>query len=150
MKYQKNGIKRMLNQAVIARILHERNLLSQNYDKKFVQSTVQYTNDGPRLICHVYYSLLGEDIHFRIIYDGMSSPKAWVVSPEIENPQHIYSDDKRLCLYDPDTDEWTNDKNIYNTFVPWCQQWIVFQRLFEQTGKWMHPERHPTVGDDKG
>lgn len=139
----------MHNQAALLRIMYEKGLLEKNYNSSFVHCKLVFQNNTPKLVCHVHYMLMGHDIHFRIVYDGKLPPKAWIVSPKIEDPQHIYPDDGCLCLYDPDTDEWSSEKNIYNTFVPWCQQWIVFQRLYEQTGKWQHPERHPVTGIEK-
>lgn len=148
-KYLNNGIKKMQNQAALLRIMHEKRLLEMNYEHSFVRCTLVSKIHTHKLVCHVHYMLMDENIHFRIVYDGRLHPRAWIVSPKIRDPQHIYSDDKSLCLYDPKTDEWSSEKNIYNTFVPWCQQWIVFQRLYEQTGKWQHPERHPATEFEK-
>lgn len=133
-----------MNSVYAVRIMHEKKLIEEHYSPEFARCTVTWNNNKACLVCHVHYSLEGEDIHFRILYEGHSSPRAWIVSPKIEDPQHIYPEDKDLCLYDPLTDEWTEKSNIYNTFIPWCQQWIVFQRLYEQTGTWQHPERHPS------
>lgn len=148
-KYQANGEKKLLNASATVRILHEKSLLKKNYDEKFVRSEILWNNGVPKLVCHIHYDLLDEDIHFKIEYKGRHEPKAWIISPQIDNPQHIYPKEKNLCLFDPRTDEWNDNMNIFNTFVPWCQQWIIFQRLYEQTGQWMHPERHPSIGDNK-
>lgn len=139
----------MRNRAAMFRLIHEKRLLETNYDRSFVRCHLVPQKNTHKLVCHVHYMLMGTDIHFKIVYDGKFPPKAWIISPKIKDPQHIYPHDGSLCLYDPETDEWSPEKNIYNTFVPWCQQWIVFQRLYEQTGKWQHPERHPVAGIEK-
>lgn len=149
MRFLTNGIRKMYNKAALLRIMHEKGLLEKNYNRSFVHCELVSQDNTHKLVCHVHYILMGENIHFRIVYDGRLHPKAWIVSPKIIDPQHIYSDDKSLCLYDPKTDEWSSEKNIYNTFIPWCQQWIVFQRLYEQTGRWQHPERHPVAEVEK-
>ena len=123
-----------------ARVIHEKKLIEENYDPQFAHCLITWSQGKALLTCHVHYWLNDEDIHFRIQYKGYSSPTAWIVSPKIKDPQHIYHEGN-LCLFDPDTDEWTEESHIYNTFIPWCQQWIIFQRLYEETGVWQPPER---------
>ena len=112
-----------------ARIKYEAKLLNAHYDKSFVSTSFYGMRQSPKLICN--------------------APKCWLLSPTFENPQHIYKNDGRLCLYDPDNNEWNRTSNIFNTFVPWCMEWVVFQMIYEETGEWQHPERHPNGLSEK-
>ncbi len=142
MKYLKNGLRNMHIKSLMYRLAYEKRLLETYYDKSFLHCTITKAGKLSKLICNIKCDLCGEQVKFKIIYDGASPPRAWIKQPQITNPQHIYPNDKSLCLYDPDTDEWTSESHLFDTFVPWCQQWFIFQRLYEQTGVWLHPERH--------
>lgn len=48
-----------------------------------------------------------------------------------------------LCLYDPDAAEWDTDQPIALTIVPWTAQWLLFYELWQATGQWTGPGRHP-------
>ena len=142
MRYESNGLYNMHVRSCMCRIIDEKRLLETNYDKTFLSCKISKIGKHNKLVCNIRCDLCGEAVKFKIVYDGFSPPKAWIKSPSITNPQHIYPNDGSLCLYDPDTDEWNQKSRLFETFVPWCQQWFIFQRLYEQTGVWLHPERH--------
>ena len=95
------------------------------------------------------FNIAGVDCSAKIVYNGYDAPKCWLISPIFDDPQHVYKNDGRLCLYDPQNDEWKHTSHIYNTFVPWCMEWVVFQMLYIETGEWQHPERHPGTLSDR-
>lgn len=132
-----------------ARIKYEAKLLNEHYDKSFVSTSFSGMRQLPKLTCMLNFSIVGVDCKAKIEYNGYDPPKCWLVSPKFDDPQHIYKNDGALCLYDPKNDEWSHSSNIYNTFIPWCMEWVVFQMLYEETGEWQHPERHPNQLSEK-
>lgn len=132
-----------------ARIKYEAKLLNAHYDKSFVSTSFYGMRQSPKLICNLHFNIVGVDCTAKIVYNGYDAPKCWLLSPTFEDSQHIYKNDGRLCLYDPDNNEWARTSNIFNTFVPWCMEWVVFQMLYEETGEWQHPERHPNGLSEK-
>jgi len=50
-----------------------------------------------------------------------------------------YSKDPRfsgLCLFDPDGGEWSLDRLIADTTLPWAAQWLYYYELWHHDGKW--------------
>ena len=67
-----------------------------------------------------------------------------------ERVPHIYGLDchpafPRLCLYDPVGDEWSPDRHIASTIVPWAIDWLYFYEEWVRTGEWKGGGRHPIV-----
>ena len=51
---------------------------------------------------------------------------------------HVYSHDlQQLCLYSPSKKEWTNQKLIANTIIPWASEWLFFYELWLSDGMWL-------------
>lgn len=85
-----------------------------------------------------------ETYDFKIIYDGLVSPKAYVVNPEVGYDEniHMYPQDNSLCLFHPETDNfyWDSKKyHVYDTIIPWGLEWFIYYELYQITGKWEHP-----------
>ena len=63
----------------------------------------------------------------------------------------MYEQD-RLCLYLPGTGEWTSDKPIALTIVPWTSLWLYFYEVWRATGEWLgggiEPDVEPPVRRD--
>ena len=60
---------------------------------------------------------------------------------------HVYppAEDPRLCLFDPEAEEWDPTMAIAETIVPWALDWIACYELWLMTGVWTGGGRH--VGD---
>ncbi len=86
----------------------------------------------------------------RIEYRVGYWPKAWVEEPKLRRRQpdepipHTYDDDLP-CLFYTRSNEWTSDKAIAMTIVPWLLQWLFFYEAWLFTGVWqgggIHPQR---------
>ena len=140
-KFHKNRLRsrrQNLTQKMI--LIREKKLIESNY--KFLKCTIK----KDKLICKgiVKPTEYSKEYTIRIEYDGIYSPKVFVVEPEIEynDDIHIYPKEKNLCLYHPETDNfyWNYKKhNIFDTIIPWALEWFVYYELYLITGKWEHP-----------
>ncbi|MBN2502995.1 MAG: hypothetical protein JXB38_19605 [Anaerolineales bacterium] len=106
-----------------------------------------------RLIKKNPYTWLGEfrpfdwadSFSYIIEYTSPKSPKAKVVDPEIIyhlGLPHLF-EDSSLCLYDlrdPLENQWTKNRLIAKTIIPWTHGWITFYAIWLKTGKWYGPE----------
>jgi len=87
-----------------------------------------------------------------IRYQVGSFPEVRVLAPALvrlpanEEGQlpHVYppAEDPTLCLFDPQTDEWSPSMPIAQTIVPWALDWLVCYELWLMTGKWTGGGRH--------
>lgn len=121
-------------------LIREKKLLESNYD--FLKCTINKN----MLVCKGIVRPTKHSIEYsiKIEYDGINSPKVYVVEPEIEfnDNIHMYPDKKNLCLYHPETDNfhWTPKKHhIFDTIIPWALEWLVYYELYLISGKWEHP-----------
>lgn len=67
-----------------------------------------------------------------------------------EPPQHVYSLGAppafpRLCVYDPQTEEWTREKSIADVLVPMIIKWFIFHEGWVVDGVWEGGGRHPEI-----
>jgi hypothetical protein len=81
-------------------------------------------------------------------------PVAYVLCPDLEKlangerPPHIYAYDAgrtRLCLFFPDSNEWTPKSWLDETFVPWTISWLRFYEIWLATGVWDGGGEHPAT-----
>lgn len=147
-KYQGNHFKNSQGALASSRIRAEENLLRKAYEESFVSSQLSGRWGKEKLTCTLKFSILNTECEAKVVYNGIDAPKCWLLKPTFLDPQHIYKDEGNLCLFDPKNNEWTIRSHIYNTFVPWCIEWVIFQMLYEETGEWQHPERHPGTMSD--
>lgn len=77
-------------------------------------------------------------------------PVTWLIEPSLQlfTPHapsqlvpHIYPcadrlEQSSLCFFDPATDEWTCDKAIADTIVPWAIDWLAAYEGWLATGEW--------------
>jgi len=93
----------------------------------------------PDAICREY--------KVRIRYSG-TYPVVTVVDPPLvqlptgERLPHTY-DNRQVCLYHPDYQEWSRDKSIADTIVPWVSEWLYFYELWLACGEWLGGGVHP-------
>ena len=72
------------------------------------------------------------------------TPKVYVVSPKplaladgAQRLPHVYDHVKQqLCLYYGPAREWTPDKMIADTIVPWASEWLLHYEFWLVTGIW--------------
>lgn len=75
-------------------------------------------------------------------------PKIWVIFPELikridqDKIPHTYNEN-RLCLFLPGTGEWTRDKLISDTIIPWASLWLYYYEVWHATGDWLGGGVHP-------
>lgn len=133
-----NGKKSNLSLKII--LIREKKLIESNYE--FLKCTIIQN----KLVCKGTVKPTKHSVEYtiKIEYDGLNSPKVFVVKPEIEfnHDIHMYPDKKNLCLYHPETDNfyWTpKTHHIYDTIIPWTLEWFVYYELYLISGKWEHP-----------
>jgi hypothetical protein len=87
-------------------------------------------------------SPLGDTYTVRVRYEKYKSPLILVVSPELRLHEdaasipHTYVGNK-LCLHYPDYEEWSSDKYVAETIVPWVSLWLLYYEGWLATGKWL-------------
>lgn len=64
----------------------------------------------------------------------------------LERIPHVYPG-KRLCLYLPRSGEWTHEKYISETIVPWTSLWFYYYEVWDATGEWLGGGEHPSSGE---
>ena len=81
-------------------------------------------------------------------------PDVTVLSPNLNDLAedrrlpHVYSiKPVRLCLYFPSYDEWTLDKSIAATIVPWAYLWLLYFEYWLATDEWQGGGKHPGEED---
>lgn len=99
-------------------------------------------------------SPLGRLYRLRISFKRFSSPAVTVLSPNLNNLAadrrlpHVYSvKPVRLCLHFPSYDEWTVDKAIAETIVPWAYLWLLYFEHWLATDEWLGGGKHPGESD---
>jgi len=82
------------------------------------------------------------------------SPEVVVVSPDLNeladgrHLPHVYSTKPvRLCLFDPQTAEWSPGASIADTIVPWTYEWLFYFEEWLVSDEWKGGGRHPEVRD---
>lgn len=140
-RYHKNRFKvKGLNLQTRIVLIREKKFIESHYE--FLKCSVKQN----KLICigKVKPTEYSKEYTIKIVYDGLNSPKVYVIDPEIEyhDDIHIFPKEKNLCLYHPETDDfhWNFKKhNIFDTIIPWALEWFVFYELYQITGNWEHP-----------
>lgn len=96
---------------------------------------------------------LSRSYRLRIRFKRSGSPDVLVLSPNLNELAgdrylpHVYSvKPVRLCLHFPHSGEWTPDKSIADTIVPWAYLWLVYFEYWLATDEWHGGGKHP--GED--
>lgn len=87
----------------------------------------------------------------KIVYTLGQSPKVYVISPKplaladgAHRLPHVYDHVKQqLCLYYGPAREWSPDKMIADTIVPWASEWLLHYEYWLVTGIWHGGGIHP-------
>src|SRR5687768_3036319 len=93
---------------------------------------------------------LSRTYSLRIRFRKVGAPKVFVLNPNLNELAggrrlpHVYSiKPVRLCLYFPDDNEWTPDKSISETIVPWAYLWLLYFEHWLATDEWQGGGTHP-------
>lgn len=116
-------------------------------EKKFLESEYSFLDCkivGNKLIVRGSFKPTAYSVtyYYRIEYDGIYSPSVFVEEPIIERNEdiHMYPQDNSLCLYFPKDMKWdVKNHNLFDTIVPWTNEWFVFYEKYLISGKWEHP-----------
>lgn len=108
----------------------------------FPSFRVRYT-DG-QLIAHgnVQPTPRSNKYHLRITYRVGDKPRVQVIKPKLvpREPDghlpHVYPGDE-LCLYLPSSGEWSAQKSIAQTIIPWSIEWLFQYEAWHATGEWL-------------
>lgn len=95
-------------------------------------------------------SPLSRSYTLRIQFKRRGLPSVFVVAPDLNlladgRPlPHVYSTKPvRLCLYFPKSGEWSLDKSIADTIVPWAYLWLLYFEDWLITDEWQGGGKHP-------
>jgi hypothetical protein len=88
----------------------------------------------------------------RISYSLSKSPKIIVLEPKLSalannrRLPHVYCQDPaQLCLYLPGSGEWSSDRLISKTILPWSILWLYYFEHWLVTDQWEGGGEHPQV-----
>lgn len=94
--------------------------------------------------------VLYRSYRLRIRFKSNGSPNVTVLSPNLnelapgKKLPHVYATKPvRLCLCFPSSDEWTTDKSIAETIVPWAYLWLMYFEHWLATEEWQGGGIHP-------
>lgn len=120
-------------------LVHEKTMLEANYD--FLDCRFKAEKGKRLLVIFGHYNQTGVDYSYKVVYDGCSPPKVWILSPNlVSNPPHVYKDNS-LCLYYPKEQPWKYGRSsLYSHIIPWTHEWILYYEIWKITGVWEHPE----------
>jgi hypothetical protein len=110
--------------------------------------TVQLSGDRLVIAGEVQPGELFETYQVRIIYTSGGVPEAFVIEPALrprddgQQIPHVYPG-PRPCLYLPGAREWTSEKLIAETVIPWLMLWLEYYELWHATGDWQGGGEHP-------
>jgi hypothetical protein len=86
----------------------------------------------------------------RLEYRAGGTPQVFAERPHLPTLAggrplpHVYGQDPtRLCLYLPDTAEWTPAKPLDETLVPWATVWLFYFEEWLASNEWKGGGVHP-------
>ena len=88
------------------------------------------------------------EYQIKIMYRKRKDPKVIILSPEILDNKHRYSDGS-LCIYKQSEFNWREDKLISKYIVPLIASWLYFHEVYLLTGKWYGQEAQHESGETK-
>lgn len=96
---------------------------------------------------------LSEVYTIKMEYKKNKTPKIFVENPKLMRrhgkiPPHLY-DDWSLCLHYPKNNEWTPNKLLSKTIIPWTSLWLYYYEIWLATGEWHGGGIHPPKRKNK-
>lgn len=114
-----------------------------------------------------YFQTFAVEIAYRapavieLLDNRIMQPRVRILSPPLRirkgDPEgqlpHVYytgprSLDVVLCMFDPESDEWSTAMSLAETTVPWTIDWIASYEGWRATGEWTGGGKHlgqPTI-----
>ena len=97
------------------------------------------------LIIKLRPTALSKEYDIKVTYDWRTEMvKIYVINEKLEVAKnrkklpHVYSHiEQQLCLFSPGRKEWTNQKLIANSIIPWASEWLFFYELWLPDGNWL-------------
>lgn len=93
-------------------------------------------NLHPKPFCEIY------DV--KICYSNRGVLSVYVINKKLKvavrrkKLPHVYNHEKQeLCLFSYKKREWTMDKSISSTIIPWASEWLYFYELWLINGDWL-------------
>ena len=86
-------------------------------------------------------STLSDTYQVRVRYRVGWHPKITIPYPSLQPNDlgilpHYYHGSSTLCLYDPESGEWTSKLFLADTIVPWTAEWLLYYEIWTVTGLW--------------
>lgn len=95
-------------------------------------------------------SPLSRTYRIQIRFKRLGAPSVIVLNPKLNELvgsrplPHVYSfNPVRLCLHFPKYEEWTTQKSIADTIVPWTYLWLIYFEHWLATDEWHGGGIHP-------
>ncbi|MBS4171810.1 hypothetical protein [Bacillus sp. FJAT-49736] len=116
-------------------------------EKLFPDFTVEWKKNTCIWTGELQPTELSKKYTVQITYSlDMPRPDVIVLSPQVqkrgnENIPHVYPENK-LCLFRPKKKEWTKEKLIAETIVPWTSLWLYYYEMWHATGEWLGGGEH--------
>ena len=108
------------------------------------------TRDTLRCVGSIQPTRLNEVYLVEIRYVYKRSVSVMVRNPKLrrrdpgERIPHTYSDDEP-CLFLPGRRDWSPDKKIAVTIIPWLSMWLFYYETWLATGEWHGGGVHPVT-----
>lgn len=146
------GLRKPLRRKILRRKI---SLAKQSYAllEYYPQFKANLTPEIVTWVGEIQPSPLSEIYTIKIELGLTEWPKVWVLSPplnkrgEEETIPHMYGQE-RLCLFYPKSGEWSRDKWVYRTIIPWTCLWLYHYEIWHITGEWLGGGIHPIVEDE--
>ncbi|HAB17983.1 MAG TPA: hypothetical protein PLX89_05525 [Verrucomicrobiota bacterium] len=97
-------------------------------------------------------TVLSRKFQIRLVYRLTGSPSTFVEYPSLaelaqgRNIPHLYEQESaRLCLYQPKYQEWTTDRLLSRTIVPWASLWLLYFEDWLISDEWKGGGEHPVT-----
>jgi hypothetical protein len=90
---------------------------------------------------------LSQRYRIKIVHQLHRHPAVYVLKPELTADEdgwipHTYPG-KRLCLFHPQRREWSQQRYVATTIVPWTSLWLRHYEFWQATGEWLGGGEHP-------
>ncbi|MCB0521902.1 MAG: hypothetical protein R2797_13710 [Gelidibacter sp.] len=112
------------------------NLLFPNSELRFDKNKLTWKHNlSPTPLSEIY--------EVKLTFERGKHPSVYVINQKLSlypgkvSLPHVYSTDKQhLCLYNKKHREWTSDKYLAETIIPWTSEWLFHYEIWLITGKW--------------
>lgn len=116
--------------------------------KLFPDFNCNYGKGRAEWIGFIHPSELCETYKVKVSYHLGKVPKVFVIEPSLKKRDdnspipHTYEED-RPCIFMPRIGDWTEQKFIADTIIPWASLWLYYYEIWFATGVWVGGGEHP-------